>query len=508
MNPLTQFKGATPIFLVALVCFGLSPVASADPVFSIETKLTASNALSFGHDVAISGDTAIVGAPLDGGGSAYVFVRNGGMWSQQQKLIASDAESADLFGDSVAISGDLAVVGASRDDPPNFSGSAYVFVRAAGVWTQEQKLLASDRSAGDEFGISVAIDGETIVVGADTSGSFSGSAYVFVRNGGMWTEQQKLTAADAPVGALFGSSVAISGDTAVIGARLDGTLGFDAGSADVFVRSGAAWSQQQKLIANDAAFDSQFGNSVAISGDRALVGAFRADAPASNSGSAYLFVRSGSAWAQEQKLIASDAAADQGFGFFVDVDGDIAVIGSYLPIVPGQLGSAYAFIRSAGTWIQQQKIVSSDIQPGDGFGISVALSDTTLVVGSVDPGAAYVFEPDTTPPTITSASASPNTIWPPDHRMVPVTIAVTATDNSGAEPTCQIVSVSSNEPINGLGDGDTAPDWQVTGDLSVNLRAERSGTGNGRVYTLTIQCTDGSNNSSSAQTTVSVPHNR
>jgi hypothetical protein len=286
-------------------------------------------------------------------------------------------------------------------------------------------------------------------------------------------------------------------------------LGVAAGSAYVFVRSGAAWSQQQKLTASDAAADSQFGHSAAISGDRALVGAFRADAAATNSGAAYVFVRNGSTWAQEQKLTASDAAADDGFGWSVDVEGDIAVIGAHLPGPDGHVGSAYAFIRNnVGTWIQQQKIVSSDSQPDDDFGISVALSGTTLVVGSLNPNAAYVFEPDTTPPTITSASASPNTLWPPNHRMVPVTVSVTATDNSGVVPTCQIVSVSSNEPINGLGDGDSAPDWQITGDLSVNLRAERSGMGNGRAYTLTVQCTDGSNNSSSAQTTVSVPHNR
>lgn len=485
-----------------LICFALWPAPNAfGVVFSIETKLTASNALSFGDVVAISGDTVVVGAPQDGGGSAYVFVRDGGMWSQQQKLTASDTASGDNFGESVAISGDLAVVAAPRDD--NFSGSAYVFVRAAGVWTLEQKLLASDRSVGDFFGTSVAIDGETIVVGAEDSGSFSGSAYVFVRNGGMWIQQQKLTAGDAPAAANFGSSVAISGETTVIGARADATSGFDAGSAYVFVRSGAAWSQQQKLIANDAAAASQFGISVAISGDTALVGAFLDDAAAMNSGSAYVFVRSGSAWAQEQKLIASDAAAEIGFGFSVDIGGDIAVIGSFLPGTE-QLRSAYAFMRSAGTWIQQQKIVSSDIQPGDGFGHSVALSGATLVVGAFDPGAAYVFEADTTPPTITSASASPNTLWPPNHKMVPVTVTVAATDNSGDVPTCQIVSVSSNEPINGLGDGNTAPDWQITGPLTVNLRAERSGKGTGRTYTITVACTDGFGNTSTAAVTVNV----
>ena len=126
------------------------------------------------------------------------------------------------------------------------------------------------------------------------------------------------------------------------------------------------------------------------------------------------------------------------------------------------------------------------------------------MVGALDPGAAYVFEPDTTPPAITSASASPNTLWPPNHKMVPVTVTVAATDNSGDVPTCQIVSVSSNEPINGLGDGNTAPDWQITGTLTVNLRAERSGKGTGRTYTITVACTDGFGNTSTAAVTVNV----
>jgi hypothetical protein len=115
---------------------------------------------------------------------------------------------------------------------------------------------------------------------------------------------------------------------------------------------------------------------------------------------------------------------------------------------------------------------------------------------------------DTTPPVISSVSASPNVLWPPNHKMAPVAVAVSASDTSSPTVTCKITSVTSNEPLIGPGSGHTAPDWQITGDLSVNLRAERSGTGNGRVYTLAVQCTDASNNSSSARTTVSVPHKR
>ena len=172
----------------------------------------------------------MVGAFIDDGaagidqGSAYVFVRSGGVWSQQQKLEASDAAADDRFGFSVAISGETVVVGAPGDDGAAGidQGSAYVFVRSGGVWSQQQKLLASDAAADDDFGSSVAISGETVVVGApwddDATGFYQGSAYVFVRSGGVWSQQQKLLASDAAGGDAFGFSVAISGETVVVGA--------------------------------------------------------------------------------------------------------------------------------------------------------------------------------------------------------------------------------------------------------------------------------------------------
>src|SRR6185503_19688910 len=195
----------------------------------------------------------------------------------------SDAAAGDLFGDSVAVSGDTAVVGAiGDDDGGTSSGSAYVFVRSAGVWSQQQKLTASDALAGDEFGYSVAVSGDTAVVGARSdsdAGTFSGSAYVFVRSAGVWSQQQKLTASDAAAGDFFGFSVAVSGDTAVVGAIFDDDAGSGSGSAYVFVRSAGVWSQQQKLTASDAAASDSFGASVAVSGDTAVVGAsFDSDA--------------------------------------------------------------------------------------------------------------------------------------------------------------------------------------------------------------------------------------
>jgi FG-GAP repeat protein len=280
-------------------------------------------------------------------------VRSGGVWSQQQKLEASDAAAIDNFGSSVAISGETVVVGAFGDDGAAGAGqgSAYVFVRSGGVWSQQQKLEASDAGAFDQFGSSVAISGETVVVGAfgdnGAAGFDQGSAYVFARSGEVWSQQQKLEASDAAVGELFGFSVAISGTTVVVGALFgDGAAGFDQGSAYVFTRSGEVWSQQQKLFASDAAADDLFGFSVAISGETVVVSSLADTGAASFAqGSAYVFARSGGVWSQQQKLEASDAGEGDQFGSSVAISGETVVVGAQADdgAAGTNQGSAYVF---------------------------------------------------------------------------------------------------------------------------------------------------------------------
>ncbi len=276
-------------------------------------KLTASDDTAFdffGRSVSISGDTAIVGAHLDDdvpsdSGSAYVFVKPAGGWidsTQTAKLTASDAAASDQFGRSVSISGDIAIVGAFVDGDPGLnSGSAYVFVKPAGGWidsTQTAKLTASDAAASDNFGFSVSISGDTVIVGArldDDVPSDSGSAYVFVKPAGGWidsTQTAKLTASDAAAGDLFGQSVSISGDTAIVGSVFDDDVPSDSGSAYVFVKPAGGWidsTQTAKLTASDAAAGDQFGIRVSISGDMAIVGSVFDDDVPSDSGSAYVF---------------------------------------------------------------------------------------------------------------------------------------------------------------------------------------------------------------------------
>ena len=229
-------------------------------------------------------------------GSAYVFTRDGsGLWRQQAKLTASDAAEDDEFGRSVAISGDTVVIGACGNEVAGSdSGSAYVFTSdGSGSWTQQAKLTASDAASSDNVGYSVAVSGDTAVIGAwgdAEGGSSSGSAYVFTRDGsGSWTQQAKLTASDAAAGDAFGRSVAVSGDTAVIGANWDDNPGLNSGSVYVFTRGGiGSWAQQAKLPAPDDAENVWFGNSVAVNGGTAVIGAGW-DLGIGFSGSAHVF---------------------------------------------------------------------------------------------------------------------------------------------------------------------------------------------------------------------------
>jgi hypothetical protein len=412
-----------------LVLTPWAALADPAPWLTRETKLSASGAAAddaVGLSVSISGDTAVVGAPFDSqagsrSGSAYVFVRSGGVWRQQQRLTASDAAGGDQFGWSVAASGDTAVIGSLGDSGAGYgSGSAYVFVRQGGVWRQQQKLVASDAAAGEAFGISVALDGETAVVGAyadSHGGDLSGAAYVFARSGGVWIQQQKLKAGDAAAGEFFGFSVALNADTAVVGAPFDSDN--RSGSAYVFLRNGGVWSQQRKLTASDphppGFAGGEFGYAVAVSGDTAVVGSPFDYEPGIYDlrGSAYVFVRNGAVWSQQQKLAASEVPALRQFGWSVAIRGDTAVIGAPFESSADFFnftGAAYVFSRSSGGWSRRQKLTASDASLFNHFGWSVAVHGDTALAGSpfgqlgANPGSAYVYEPELT-------ALSPAKVW-------------------------------------------------------------------------------------------------
>jgi hypothetical protein len=402
--------------ITVLICLliGVRATGQAESPAYEEAKLTASDAQAgddFGYFVAYSEDTAVVGSPFDrneGGinaGSAHVFVRDGATWTQQAKLVASDAAPGDWFGTSVAIDGDTIVVGAHHDDMPEAkdAGSAYVFVRTGTTWSEQAKIIAPDGEEDDEFGYSVALSGETAIVGAvtdNTAGGVSaGSAYVFVRSETRWTLQAKLRALDAMTGDGFGGSVSVSADTAVVGATKGETSG---GAAYVFDREGAIWTQRASLTAFDASLSDEFGCSVSLSGDSLVVGSSSDDNDGGvNAGSAYVFVRTEMNWDLVATLTASDASSGDRFGTAVSISGDRVVVGAPHSDIAGagNTGSAYMFMRSGSAWSQMQKLTPTDGALGDLFGQSVVLSADTLIVGAIfddigsaeDAGSAYAF---------------------------------------------------------------------------------------------------------------------
>ncbi|MFC6723655.1 PKD domain-containing protein [Halobium palmae] len=332
-----------------------------------------------------------VGGGALGSFSAPVGAQIAGPWSEQAKLLASDGAPSDLLGEAASVSGDgdTAIVGARGDDDNgSLSGSAYVFIRSGSTWNQQAKLITGDGAAGDQFGEVVSIDGDgdTAVIGArgddNDNGTNSGAAYIFARSSEIWTQQAKLTASDGAASDRFGNAVSIcrDGDTTIVGARRDDDNGTDSGSAYVFTRSGSTWTQQAKLTASDGLDYEWFGDSVSISGDgnTAIIGTPEDNDNGFGSGSAYVFTRSGGVWSQQQKLISSDVAAYDFFGEVVSIDGDgdTAIIGAYGDDDDGDAsGSAYVFTRSGGVWSQQQKLTASDGVALDHFGFTVSISE-------------------------------------------------------------------------------------------------------------------------------------
>ncbi|UCD74432.1 MAG: hypothetical protein JSV91_11650 [Phycisphaerales bacterium] len=297
----------------------------------------------------------------------------------------------------------LAAAGLAASSGLLFTGAASAGSRSIDCQpVQVAKCVAPDGSSEDYFGLSADIDGDTFVVGSiwdDSNGYNSGSAYVFTQVDGSWFFQAKLLPSDGAVNDNFGRSVGISGDTIVVGANLDDDHGSDSGSAYVFVRQGSAWVQQAKLLAADGAPNDRMGWSSDISGDTIVVSSHRNDDHGTDSGSAYVFVRgAGDSWSQEAKLTASDGAADDLFGHSVTVSGDTVLAGAYHDDDHGSdSGSAYVFVRGAGSaWTQQAKLTASDANVGYHFGRFVDLDEDVALIGSpmwwpLNFGAAYVF---------------------------------------------------------------------------------------------------------------------
>ncbi|HRI58588.1 MAG TPA: HYR domain-containing protein [Saprospiraceae bacterium] len=361
----------------------------------------------YGASVAVYGSFAVVGAKnADGNGSnsglAYVLQNNDSNpddWQQVAVLNTGDVEADDLFGASVAVYTNLIVVGAPQDDDLGANaGAAYIFARntSNNTWNLVKKITAADGFANDNFGAAVSVQGDKILVGAsmnDEKGLNAGAAYLFSKNQGgtnNWGQVVKITAADGEAADMFGASLKIDGDFAVIGAALEDEKGVNAGAAYLFGKDqgGAnAWGLVKKLLANDGYALDNFGISVGISADAVIVGANQNDDNGSNSGSAYIFERNNGGtnnWGQAAKLLATDGTANDQLGYAVAVNGNFAVVGARFDNIKGtNSGAAYVWERQQGYWVYVNKLYDTQGDKNDQFGTVLDIYKRNIIIGAL-----------------------------------------------------------------------------------------------------------------------------
>lgn len=361
----------------------------------------------FSYDLAFDGRTVVGGAPfgtysgVQQPGRAFVFELVGDSWEQTALLTPPVLQTNAWFGIGVAVDGDFLAVGAPGENSPTTdAGAVYVYVRVGGAWVPAGRLVADTPTEDASFGVSLALQGDRLIVGAPGDSSegipFAGAVYVFERIGGIWTQVDKLTASDAVEGDLLGDSVALDGDEIVAGAPLvDHTGVTDAGAAYVFRLVGGTWQEITRLEAGDPLEEAEFGRSVAVRGGRIVVGAPRHDtAGQDRAGAAYVFAEQGGVWSFETQLTAHDGEGGDLYGIDVDVDRGTILVGSYLNTHATGTGSTYVYQRSGGAWNFVTKVFASD--PGGLLlGWRVCLRNDLAAMAApfyqTNRGAAYVF---------------------------------------------------------------------------------------------------------------------
>lgn len=512
---------------VWVACVGAAVVVlnASGVALAAEEKLTITGGAigdQAGTAVAIDGDTAVVGAPQAGNnGAAYVFQRTAGTWSQTAKLTSSSTPSEDQFGASVAIDGDTIVVGAPLKDATSapVSGAVYTFTRTGGDRTETAELILGEQTGFDRLGLSVAIDGSTIVAGASGVNQLEGAAYTFAATGSDRTETGALTASDGvgsatEAGDEFGSSVAIDGDVIVVGSPLADTAATtdNKGAAYTFATTGdAERTETGKLTASDGAASDNLGSAVDVNGDTIVAGA-----PGAGAGAVYTFARTGvTPRIQTAKLTASNGATNDGLGRSVAIDGDNIVAGAPDRLAGQDLaGAAYAFARTGpATRTETFELVPGDPGPGDNlFGASVGASGESLIVGAPfdspggvnQAGSASVFDADA-PPIDTDPPGLELTAL--KKQKIGKTIAVTA----DTDENCELVLSGAVKPKNGsekaLKDVEASLVAGVPVDLelklSKGLRKDLKKAKRGKA-TLEAACADAAGNTGESSAKVSL----
>ena len=356
-----------------------SPEVTEEAGTSVFTPTPNGTVDEFGRAVALSADTAVVLAENDG---AYVFEADGG-WRPTTVLTPDEEEHFGGYNISAAMVGGEAILGGPGAGSEG--GAVYLFARDDGQWRQRHQFVPNEDR--DEFGRSVAFDGQRVVVGDNnnptTMRSWSGSAYVFGRDGTDWAQEAAL-GSDAEN--LFGTAVTVAGDTVLVGAPYAESDGQETGAVFVYERAADGWLHQTTLTPDDAVDDSLFGQSVALDGGTAVVGA-----PSDGGGSAYVFEQTETEWTRRARLTATDADSGDDFGWSVAYTGGLAVLGAPKS---GGTGHAYVF-RAADGWTETRRLVPETPTQNVEFGFAVALHDTTTLVGSPafdGPSPAYLFE--------------------------------------------------------------------------------------------------------------------
>lgn len=331
----------------------------------------------FGYTATLQGDTAFVGVPDDNDskGSVYVLTRESEGWELSTQLTADDSS---MFGFSVALTGETALIGAPRSQNEDgvYSGTVYEYTQSDSGWVQSTKIAPESGERYGWFGRSIAATEETALI----SEVSEDTVYVFTREGDSWQQQTTLTENDGDTDDSFGRSVALAGDTAIVGAEADDEpFGDKTGAAYVFIRGEDGWSRETVLATEDG---NDFGESVAVEGDTVLIGDPEEEEHGEESGAAYIYTRNDNSWQQQTRLTAEEGEREDAFGHSVSLQGGIALIGAYDQNDPNgeDSGAAHVFTRTAEGWQRATKFAPDDGKPDDAFSWDVSMTDRTAII--------------------------------------------------------------------------------------------------------------------------------